>query len=80
VQPGLRVDRRELPFVRLGPARPLVLTEVVEAGALARQREKFGGVECDEASRVADRVAEQVEPPHPLRVFHRLHAPTLSVG
>ena len=78
VQLRLAVDRREEPPVRLVPARPVVVAEVVEAGRRAREVEQLVRVEAHDPRRIARRLAEQVDPPDPVGVRQLLHPRSLA--
>ena len=69
------VGGAEEPPVGLLPARPCELAEIVEPGGRPRGCEQLVGVEPDDATGVADRVAEEIEPADPFGVLERLHAP-----
>lgn len=72
VEPGLGVDGADLPPVRLLPARPLGLTEVVEPGRRTSDRQQLFGIEHDEVLRAAGDVAEQVHAAQPVGVTQLL--------
>ena len=76
-----RVDRVEQPPVRLLPARPLGLAEVVEAGRRARATSSSSSASrLDDAARIADRLAEQVHPPDPIGMHQFLrHAGRMAL-